>query len=39
VVARLSLSGDPKRQPGDVESAAQVLDPRSADPVELIIGG
>lgn len=39
VVARLSLSGDPKRQPGDVESAAQVLDPRSADMVTLIIGG
>lgn len=39
VVARLSLSGDPKRQPGDVESAAHVLDPRNADPVELIIGG
>jgi len=39
VLARLSRSGDPMRQPGDVESAARVLDPRSDGTIELIIGG
>jgi cytochrome c-type biogenesis protein CcmH len=39
VLARLSRSGNPMRQPGDVESAARVLDPRSEATIELIIGG
>jgi hypothetical protein len=39
VLARLSRSGNPMRQPGDVESAAQVLDPRGTDTIALIIGG
>ncbi len=39
VLARLSRSGKPMRQPGDIESAAQVLDPRSDGTIELIIGG
>ena len=39
VLARLSRSGSPMRQPGDLESAAHVLDPRSDGTIELIIGG
>jgi cytochrome c-type biogenesis protein CcmH len=39
VLARLSLSGNPMRQPGDLESAVHVLDPRSDGTIELIIGG
>jgi cytochrome c-type biogenesis protein CcmH len=39
VLARLSRSGSPTRQPGDVESPAQLLDPHGGAAVELIIGG
>ncbi len=39
VLARLSRSGNPMRQPGDVESTAHVLDPRVGGTIELIIGG
>ena len=39
VLARLSRSGSPMRQPGDVESAVQSLDPRGSEAVSLIIGG
>ncbi len=39
VLARLSRSGSPMRQPGDVESPAQLLDPHGGAAVELIIGG
>jgi hypothetical protein len=38
VVARLSRSGNPIRQPGDLESPAQTLDPHAAVPVTLTIG-
>ena len=34
VLARLSRSGNPMRQPGDIESAAQVLDPKGAEPID-----
>ena len=39
VLARLSRSGNPVRQPGDVESRAQLLDPKGGAAVALIIGG
>ncbi len=39
VLARLSRSGNPVRQPGDVESPAQLLDPHGGAAVALIIGG
>ncbi len=39
VLARLSRSGNPMHEPGDVESVARVLDPRSNEAVELVIGG
>ncbi len=39
VLARLSRSGNPVRQPGDVESPAQLLDPHGSAAVALIIGG
>jgi cytochrome c-type biogenesis protein CcmH len=39
VIARLSRSGDPIRQPGDIESASQLLDPRNAKTAALVIGG
>jgi cytochrome c-type biogenesis protein CcmH len=39
VVARLSRSGNPVRQPGDVESPAQTLDPHAGGAVSLVIGG
>ena len=39
VVARLSRSGNPIRQPGDLESPSQVLDPHTAATAALIIGG
>jgi cytochrome c-type biogenesis protein CcmH len=39
VIARLSRSGNPTRQSGDVESSAVVLDPRAAQMVSLVIGG
>jgi cytochrome c-type biogenesis protein CcmH len=39
VLARLSRSGNPVSQSGDVESAAVLLDPRGAEGVSLIIGG
>ena len=38
VVARLSRSGNPIRQPGDLESAPQILDPHDPSPVALVIG-
>jgi cytochrome c-type biogenesis protein CcmH len=39
VVARLSRSGDPIRQPGDLESPTQLIDPRTAPTAALVIGG
>ena len=39
VLARLSRSGNPVRQPGDVESPAQLLDPHGGAAAALIIGG
>ena len=39
VIARLSRSGNPIRQPGDLESPAQLLDPHAASTAALIIGG
>jgi cytochrome c-type biogenesis protein CcmH len=38
VLARLSLSGNPMRQPGDLESPIQLLDPHAAAPIVLTIG-
>jgi hypothetical protein len=38
VVARLSRSGNPIRQPDDLESPPQLLDPHDAPPVTLTIG-
>ena len=39
VFARLSASGDPMRQEGDIESAAVVIKLPSTAPVELVLGG
>jgi cytochrome c-type biogenesis protein CcmH len=39
VLARLSRSGNPVRQPGDIESRIQSLDPRGSTTISLIIGG
>ena len=38
VLARLSLSGNPMRQPGDLESPIRLLDPHGAGPIVLTIG-
>jgi cytochrome c-type biogenesis protein CcmH len=38
VLARLSLSGNPMRQPGDLESPSRLLDPHGAAPIVLTIG-
>jgi len=38
VVARLSRSGNPMRQPGDLESPSRLLDPHGAAPIVLTIG-
>ena len=39
VVARLSRSGNPMRQPDDIESPSQLIDPRSTPMTALVIGG
>jgi len=39
VVARLSRSGSPMRQPDDIESPSQMIDPRTTPTAALIIGG
>ena len=39
VVARLSRSGNPMRQPDDIESPSQLIDPRTTPTAALIIGG
>lgn len=39
VVARLSRSGNPVRQLGDVESKSQLVDPHATQSIALIIGG
>ncbi|MCX7064210.1 MAG: cytochrome c-type biogenesis protein cycH [Proteobacteria bacterium] len=39
VVARLSRSGNPVRQPGDLESNSQLVDPHATQRTALIIGG
>ena len=39
VVARLSRSGNPMRQPDDIESPSQLIDPRTTPTTALIIGG
>jgi cytochrome c-type biogenesis protein CcmH len=38
VLARLSLSGNPMRQPGDLESPIRLLDPHGTGPIVLTIG-